>query len=485
MALGSAGAACKSGDDDDSGNGMSSGTGGSGSSGMGGGSGGSGAMCGGEAPAGECVNDGMDNLTCPEIIPLTGSCAEKGDCCHRASNAKKEAALCEDDDMLVLEYRVQYSNTLNHPKSIGLKSLANLTTTRFEQEQQSQLWRYELPRSGGKEVSGMGKLTIGVGRYNCDGTYSYYGPNAAPAVSGFNEDKGRWQPVVSPIMVDVSKDGRERSKIAFADNKNRELTYTVFLDTATFKYDWELINQGFDITTIDTSEAGRDCQGKRTANKLWETHKTYVVYTPLDANDVSPITPLGGQTYAQLVAFGPFMTDPKVTGSDAVTRCPAGDQCQWVKLPDSLCPIDDAERALFGCHLGAMGNPNAEEGYPADADLKCTPDKPTSVQDPDSGGMAGQCCDALGTSQDLPACNSYRLIQSYVAAAAEITTEPSDEIQRKCCDTDDKCQPFQMCSKNQCEPKSCSAAADCGDPMGMAECREGKCELPIAAVMSK
>jgi hypothetical protein len=482
MALGSV-VACKSGDDDDTGNGGTGGKGG----GTGGSSSGSGGMSGGSGMGGgeTCVNDGDDNLTCPEMIPVTGACAEKGDCCHRASNTKKEMALKPEDDMLVLEYRVQYSNTLNHPKSIGLQSLANLTTTRFEQEQQSQLWRYELPRSGGKEVSGMGKLTIGVGRYNCDGTYSYYGANAAPKVGGFNDDVGRWQPVTTPIMVDVTKEGRERSKIAFADNKNRALTYTVFLDTASFKYDWELINQGFDITSIDTSPAGRDCQGKRTMNKLWETDKTYEVYTPLDANDVSPITPLNGQTYAQLVAFGPFMVNPKVTGSDAVARCAAGDNCQWVKLPDSLCPVDDTERGLFGCHLGAMGNPNAEQGYPADADLKCTPDKPTTVQDPTAGGMAGQCCDALGTSTDLPACNSYRLIQSYVAAAAEITDAPSDEIQRKCCDSDAKCQPFQMCSNNQCEPKSCSAAADCGDPKGMAECREGKCELPISPVMKK
>jgi hypothetical protein len=112
-------------------------------------------------------------------------------------------------------------------------------------------------------------------------------------------------------------------------------------------------------------------------------------------------------------------------------------------------------------------------------------EKPTSVQDPDAGGMAGQCCDPLGTSTDLPACNSYRLINNYVAAAAEITDDPSNEIQRKCCDADDKCQPFQTCSSNQCEPKSCTAAADCGDPKGMAECRDGKCELPISPVMKK
>jgi hypothetical protein len=420
-----------------------------------------------------------------------GDCAEKGMCCHRASNAKKETMLGPDDD-LVLEYRVQYSNTLNHPLSIGTKSLANLTTTRYEQEQQSLLFRYELPRKGGMEVSGMGKLTIGVGRYNCDGTYSYYGATAAPKVMGFNEDQGRWQPTTTMMTVDASKQGRDRTTIAFADNKNRALTYTPFLDTASFKYDWELINQGFDIQTIDTTAAGRDCQGTRTDMKLWDTDKTYIVYTPLDSNNVSPITPLAGQTYAQLVAFGPFVSTVEVGGAMATKRCMplpcAGMKdcaCKWVKLPDSYCPTTDADQKLFGCHLGAMGNPNGEMGYPADADLKCTPDAPTTVQDPAAGGMVGQCCDALGTSTTLPACNAYRLIQSYVAAAAEITDDPSNDIQRKCCDSDSKCQPFQMCKNSQCEPKSCSAAADCGDPTMKAECRDGKCELPISAVMSK
>jgi hypothetical protein len=32
----------------------------------------------------------------------------------------------------------------------------------------------------------------------------------------------------------------------------------------------------------------------------------------------------------------------------------------------------------------------------------------------------GQCCDPLGMSTTLPACNAYRLVQDFVAAAAEI-----------------------------------------------------------------
>lgn len=447
-----------------------------------------------------CIDDAPENLSCPEIIPLDGACASKGDCCHRSSNQESEALLGPDDP-LVLEYRINFSRTLNHPKSVGLAALANLDTMRLEQEQQSLLWRYRLPRKHGVEVSGPGELTIGYGRYNCDGTYSYYGSNAAPEVPGLSSDPARWQPRVMPIMVDVSKQGADRFAIAFADDRNRELTFVPYLDTASFSYDWEQIVQGFKLLSIDTTQAGRDCQGSREQNKLWSTDKSYQIYAPLDANDVSAITPLNSQTYAQLLAFGPFVIEKQVAGRSAVERCVpggqssgsggaggipagagAGSDCAWIKLPDSLCPIGADQESLFGCHLGAQGNPNAEAEYPADSELHCTQDAPTSVQDPANGDSAGQCCDALGTSQTLPACNAYRMIQSYVAASAQITDAPSDEMQRKCCTSDTECQAYQSCSNNQCEPKPCNVAADCLDSQNKAECRAGKCELPIEPI---
>jgi hypothetical protein len=113
-------------------------------------------------------------------------------------------------------------------------------------------------------------------------------------------------------------------------------------------------------------------------------------------------------------------------------RCmPGTDGCLWKKLPDSLCPGDEAERALFGCHLGAEGNPNAEAGYPATLD--CTQDAPTTALDPDMGATStGQCCDPLGQSSTLPACNAYRTTGTFVAAAAEITDDPRNSLPDVC-----------------------------------------------------
>jgi hypothetical protein len=111
--------------------------------------------------------------------------------------------------------------------------------------------------------------------------------------------------------------------------------------------------------------------------------------------------------------------------------------CPWLKLPDSLCPATEADQKLYNCHVGATGNPNMETGYPSDADLKCDPSAPTVALDPDMGATSkGQCCDPLSRNTSLPACNSYRLVQEYVAAAARITQGDADKLQGRCAGDD-------------------------------------------------
>ena len=78
-------------------------------------------------------------------------------------------------------------------------------------------------------------------------------------------------------------------------------------------------------------------------------------------------------------------------------------------------------------------NKMIEPEYPAAADIKCTPEKPTTASGADIGdGNRGQCCDPLGMSMQLPACNAYRLVQDYVAVAAEISDTLAGEVKQKC-----------------------------------------------------
>jgi hypothetical protein len=422
--------ACGGGDDGGGGGaggqGGSSGmTSGSGSGGTGGGGGSSGMGGSGEL----CTNSGDENLDCPPFPPQTGACAPKGACCHRSSNIAKEAELGPDETG-VLEYRIQYSLTENHDTTIGIDALNNLGIMRYDTEQQSLLWRFEGPRAGGEEISGMGKSTIGIGRYNCDGTYSFYSDSAAPVVEGVSDDVTRWAAEEVPSVIDVEKTGRERSQVPFAMNANRDLTFTPFVVAETYALDWELVNQGFDILTIDTTGDGRDCIGSRGPDG-WIKGGDYEVYTPLAGNNLSTITAIS-QKYCQLVAFGIIGAELQDRNCETEPRCmPGTADCIWKKLPDSLCPITAAEKEFWGCHLGDPANVNAEPDYPTD--VACTDAAPTSVLDPMAGATSkGQCCDPMGTSTTLPACNAYRLVQSYTAAAAEITDERADTLQPKC-----------------------------------------------------
>ena len=117
---------------------------------------------------------------------------------------------------------------------------------------------------------------------------------------------------------------------------------------------------------------------------------------------------------------------------------PGTDGCKYIKLPDSLCPLTDTDRDIYRCHLGALGNVNNETDYPSDADLNCTMEAPTSPLNPDMDPAVskGQCCDplAMGTN-GLPACNAFRIINEFAAAAAEITTEKAGEFPPICSGT--------------------------------------------------
>jgi hypothetical protein len=443
--------ACKSDDDPNPGPGGSAAGATAGTSGGGSGSGGT--AGGGTAGAGEgggsggaapvCLSQGELNPECPQIEPKIGECAPREACCHRSSNIAKEAMLGPNDP-LELEYRVNYSNTANHPLTIGVSALAEATTNRYQLEQQSTMWRFTLPRMNGEQVSGMGMAQIGVGRYNCDGTYSYYTNDAAPVREGVTTDVERWVAEEVPITVDATKTDADRIKIAFADNSNRGLTWTPFLDGDTYALDWELVHQGFTITEMDITGPGRDCLGSRITGG-WEAGGKFVIYTPIKENDSQRIT-LIQQSYCALVAFGILPeagTHNKQKKCVEEPRClpdgpaPMGTMigedptCVWLKLPDSLCPETEEQKELYGCHLGAETNVNNETDYPDAATINCTPTAPTAPADP-ATGSPGQCCDPLGESDTLPPCNAYRLVQEFVAAAAEITDDEKMGVQPKC-----------------------------------------------------
>lgn len=389
---------------------------------------------------GMCVNSGEINTDCPfNLPPITGSCAPASTCCHRTSNNAKIAKL-GPDDKATIEYRLNYVDIYNQPDSAGLPDLQRSAGQRAEvcSGEQCLLWRFTAPRKGGQLVAGDAEVEIGIGAYNCDGSYSFYGPTAAPdRTKDVGESApGRWQAVKVPAKFDPSKNGVDRFTIPWATNKNREIARSIFLFPMDNSIDWELASSGFTITSIDWSGDALDCIGSRNGFVGWNTVMGFESYSPIAGND-RDISNQINQTYCALLGFGLLPEGKKNKDCSKTERCvPDGGtfgdgHCDWVKLPDSLCPTTDTERANWGCHLGAEGNINKEAGYPAQ--LNCTPTPATTPQNPDMGvKTVGQCCDPLAKSTSLPACNAYRTLGKFVAAAAEITDQPRNSLPPVC-----------------------------------------------------
>lgn len=384
---------------------------------------------------GPCFGAEEQDITCPDAVgPFSGACAPKGTCCKRSSNTVKNAAF-ESSEPLELEYRVTQAIAINHPLSISLPILHMAAGERARTcaGDQCWLWRFVQPREAGALVAGKGSSELGVGRYNCDGTYSYFGDTVAPERPevGFT-DPARWATRAAETFVDPSASGVARTRSTWSSDPSQRLTCMPYFLPGTQTIDFEQCSSGFEILQFDTSQAGEDCQGGWTGAS-WETPGRFQLFVPLAANDRDAIDAIG-QSFCQLLSFSVLPPDERDIDCLTVPRCaPGAGGCPYVKLPDSLCPETDEERGTFRCHLGAQGNPNDEQDYPTE--LHCTDGAPGSPLDPglDPSVSKGQCCDPLGArTEGLPACNAFRVVYDYAASAAEITADRSNELPPVC-----------------------------------------------------
>jgi hypothetical protein len=405
------------GDDDDAGS----------SSGGSGGKGGNAAANGGSGSgdSASVQNPDPPNSDCPvkDIGPMSGPYAQKGDCCYRTSN---KARIDESAAKRTYEYRLNYFLLINQLKTIDPAVLGPITVDRFDNEEQSILFRFEIPQENGKVVAKKATVSIGSGRYNCDGTYSFYSETAAPADRG-NNDKARWS--VPSFQADVHPDKTDSTRVkpSFKDSlavKNR-LSYLPYLGGAPeYGLDFEGVSQGFDIIEMPTGDDNIDCVGSRKSSGKWSAGGKTIAYGPIKENNKEKIAALG-VTFCQLMAFGAAANAPDC---EQTPRCePNSNGCKWQRLPDSLCPTNDDDKKKWGCHLGYDKNPDNDP-----VKTNCSKDVPSEI-DPDNGTSEGQCCDPLGKSDSgLPACNAWLQINEFVAAAVDITDKPAGGVQESC-----------------------------------------------------
>lgn len=364
------------------------------------------------------------NDNCPgvggDVGPHTGEYGPKGDCCYRTSN---KARVDATSSQRVLEFRFNYFFLINLTKTIDPGLIGPLEISRFDNEEQSLLIRMTLPQENGKVIAGMAHMQIGGGRYNCDGTYSFYGPTAAPPDVG-THDPARWEAAEFDAMVDPTKTDRNYVRPTFKQGlaaKNRESSLPYL--NGDLNLDFEGESQGFDILVMPSGDDHMDCVGSRNDDSKWVPAGKTVAFGRVDLNDTDIIDALG-VNFSQLMGFG---TAGKNSKPQTTKRCMPGSQdCPWLRLPDSLCPVTDDEKGKWGCHLGSDVNDDNTA-----VTKNCSADVP-SESDLEAGNSEGQCCDPLGQSSTLPPCNAWVQINDFVAAAVEITDDPVNELQQSC-----------------------------------------------------
>jgi hypothetical protein len=420
-ALGAYAMGCGGGDDS-----ATAGTGGTPAAGTGGPAAGGGGTGGGGMMG---VDPDPINADCPQndIGPMTGTYAPKGKCCYRKSNTARidPAASKRSQD-----YRLNYAVLVNQQKTIDPAVLGPTQIQRSENEEQSLLFHFEMPQSGGKVADGDGKITMGNGRYNCDGTYSFYSETAAPAMGG-DGTPGRWAAPTFSAKVTAAATDVSRIRPTWADQLKLQNVerYTAYLGAGPqFAIDWEGESQGFDILTWPMTDDTVDCVGTRKDSTSWKPAGKFRAYARVDLNTKDVLDALG-VNFAQLMAFGSVTNamDPKYDPT-TLPRCEPGSAgCAWVRLPDSLCPVTADEKSKWGCHLGYDGNPDN-----APVMSRCSMTPPAMV-DGTPATPEGQCCDPKGAmTGGLPACNAWLQINDFVAAAAKITDTPANQVQQSC-----------------------------------------------------
>ena len=417
-------------DGDDDGNGGTGGGNAGSTAGTGGGGGGTGG--GGGAPP-----EDPPNSECPQDVgPFDGPYVQKGACCYRTANST--AISKQTGDKRTLAYRTKYFLTNNHQMTMG--SLSGFTIDRYNREEQSIIFRITVPWENGKMKAGMGVFQVGAGRYNCDGTYSFYSDTAAPS-RGKLTDPSRW--VSSTVPVTVNPDGAtlaDQIKPVWAENmRSRVPTFLPFLKTqanpdGTQPLEWESSSTDFLFEMAPKlDDKSANCMGKRN-EAVWEKGANTRSYVSVDANNQDPIMTIGGITLAQLQAYGATAEvvmgkdTPKYDPTKKESRCmPGSADCPWKKLPESLCPYTPDEQTKWSCHVGWADNPDGLK-------TNCTQEPPMGVLDPDKGMNVsqGQCCDPLGKSATLPHCNAWVNIFDVVFASAEITDKLANEVQQNC-----------------------------------------------------
>ncbi len=357
-----------------------------------------------------CINPG-----CPfsDLPGLTEKNTPKGNCCNTVDVKRREEEMSAGErDDLELAFLSNLPGANPHlmndlVRDTGLKAKqdigGDLTLIRIRDVPRTE----DHPKDSEGNPEGLAlTMQMGAGKINCDGTFSFYGENAAPEPvypeAGTPDDPGRW----APQSVDVTFYGMQGESL-----------YAVAEETtasAGLKWAPRWLNDGsgleyempvrFLYMTMKNSDLDShySCLGMRTAQEDWDAVGIFWAFVPMEETKSITAPLLLGQTICGLFAKG-------YGGGDCDDA-----QSTWASQPPAYCD----ENTGF-CW---MGDPDADfyDEFWADAyegQDGCDP----------SGAGDRPCCDPAAEDDTLAACNAFPYVGEVVVAAVDITDGPVDD----------------------------------------------------------
>lgn len=406
-------AATGCGDDDDAG------AGGSGAAGSG--EGGAGSGGGDLVPIGasDCPNQDppyddpyCNNLNCPDIAPTTGELAQKGACCYRMPAEVAAKEMLEPGEGGPLGLVMIFYQPVTQQTTVGAKIIGDLLIGSQQSGYESLLLRINgvIPKDDAPEGPVDVTVDIGSGRQNCDGTYSFYGEDAATDWEGrtdadrwdVRQMTGTWDWSKDPYLT-VNEEGRYRG-LAWAPR-------WWMLASGEMALNYELPARNLDISIPnDSVDDEYNCVGVRNADRTWDGPAALTMFVAMKQAEQT-VSGMAGQQLCTLFAHGvgnrqvdtdgDGINDPYTCDSDRVDG-----PDPWTEKPDSVCPDDAADETP--CYIG---------------------DKTHDEYDPekDCNDSDRPCCDPAAKGGDeLQACNAWFVRAKIMMSSVPIRTVDAD-----------------------------------------------------------
>ncbi len=353
------------------------------------------------------------NPECPfsDLPGLTEENMPKGNCCNTVDVKRMEDEMTSgetyDLEMAYLSNLPLANPNLTNPlvRDTGLMLTqdigADLTLIRIQDVPRTE----DHPTDGDGNPEGI-SLTIqmGAGKVNCDGTFSFYGPDSAPPPihpeAGIPDDPGRWAPASVPVT--------------FYGFRGKYLLSADEAEVAAAGLNWapRWINSGTGLEYElpvrflyprmgnDALGSHHSCLGERTTMGDWDPVGIFWAFVPVEQSNLVSTDALMGQSICGLFAKGALQDDCDDAQSD------------WSYQPPAYC---DEETGY--CWMGDPGDEYYDRFW---ADLY-----PGEDGCDETGAGDRPCCDPAGEDSSLPACNAFPYIGGVVLAAVDITDEPA------------------------------------------------------------